>query len=138
MLGQPSSLQKKHREYLSSHPIATSTCQNYTYGFHEEFLRRRSTVKNKIIKNLSSTSPSSNIALHSGPRAGSWSTLIGVIAKSRGTTSKTPEFYKEVNKLVTIASEEVTQTNQFRYFGSIIKNKGEIEEEVTNRIKNSL
>lgn len=68
-----------------------------TYGFQEEFFRSRSNVRNKIIKNLSSTSPSSNIALHSGPIRGSCKTLIGVIAKSNGTRSRTsdkfPEFF---------------------------------------------
>ena len=84
----------------------------YTYGFHEEFLRRRSKVSNKIIKNLSSTSPSSNIALHSGPRRESCNTLIGVIAKCSGTTNKTPEFLsKSIKKqslflLLCIAKEK--------------------------------
>lgn len=39
------------------------------------------------------------------------------------------------SELVTIAGEEVTQTNQVRFLGSIIHNYGEIEEGVTNRIK---
>lgn len=71
--------------------IQKKKCALYTYGFHEEFLRRRSKVRNKFIRNLSSTSPSSNIALHSGPRRESCNTLIGVIAKSSGTTNRTPE-----------------------------------------------
>jgi len=72
-------------------------CALYTYGFHEEFLRRRSKVRNKFIRNLSSTSPSSNIALHSGPRRESCNTLIGVIAKSSGTTNRTPEIIFKIN-----------------------------------------
>lgn len=80
----------------------TNTRQNQlnvycTYGFQEEFFRRCSMVRNKIIKNLSSTSPSSSIALHSGPRIGSWSTLIGVIARSSGTTSRSPEIHNSLN-----------------------------------------
>lgn len=72
-------------------------CALHTYGFHEEFLRRRSKVRNKFIRNLSSTSPSSNIALHSGPRRESCNTLIGVIAKSSGTTNRTPEIVFKIN-----------------------------------------
>lgn len=68
---------------------------NHTYGFHREFLRNRSTVNNSIISNLSSTSPSSNIALHAGPRRGSCNTLIGVMAKSSGTTNITPDFQRK-------------------------------------------
>lgn len=65
-----------------------------TYGFHDEFFLINSNVRNKIIKNLSSTSPSSNIAEHTGPNIGSCNTLIGVIAKLRGTTNKTPEIFQ--------------------------------------------
>lgn len=72
----------------------------YTYGFQVEFLRRRSTVRNNIIKNLSSTSPSSYIALHSGPSRGSCKTLIGVMAKSSGTKNSTPDSFSQVNQLL--------------------------------------
>lgn len=40
--------------------------------------------------------------------------------------------YKE---LVTIVGEEVTQIDQFCYLGLIMRNNGEIEENLTNRIK---
>lgn len=39
------------------------------------------------------------------------------------------------NDLATILSEEVKQPNQFCCLGSIMHNSGEIEEDVTNRIK---
>lgn len=39
------------------------------------------------------------------------------------------------NELVTIISEEATQTDQFRYLGLIIHSNGEMEEDVTKRIK---
>lgn len=77
----------------------------YTYGFHVEFFRRRSTVRNNIIKNRSSTSPSSNIDLHSGPIKGSSRTLIGVIDRSSGITRKIPGF-KKLNQPVTFRFSE--------------------------------
>lgn len=84
-------------QHWHAHTVQNQLNAYCTYGFQEEFFRRRSMVRNKIIKNLSSTSPSSNIALHSGPKIGSWSTLIGVIARSSGTTSRSPEIQNSQN-----------------------------------------
>lgn len=67
-----------------------------TYGFQEERGRRRSKVRNKMMRKRSSTWPSSNMERHSGPRRGSWRTLIGVIANSSGTTTNTSSSSSEL------------------------------------------
>lgn len=80
-----------HQTDYDCHKFVTKR-KNKSYSFPDEFFRTRSTTSKSIISCQSSTSPSSNMALHFGPRVGSCNnTLIWVIAKSNGTTKRTPK-----------------------------------------------